>query len=230
MDTNSNSQGNAPESRPIQIAAGPVNLVGQLQLPTDARGLVIFTDGSGSASDSPVLRAVANTLASAGIAALILDIFTNDEESTDRATGVLRFDIGLLSQRVVWTGNWLNKHDETSNLRLGYYGVGLGGAAVSAAAVARPDLVGALVIQSGRVDLKDARVNELLAPTLLLAGEKNQDSVQRITIAFQRLEHVEHKDYQIIPNASSRLDEPASMQEVSKMALTWFSRYLVPFV
>lgn len=228
MDNTRNSSSESNAGRFIQVPAGAETVDGLLTIPTNAQGIALFTDGSGSSRDNEIFRSITRGLAEAGIASLLLNLLTTDEESLDEATGYLRFNTSVHTQRIVGAANWLAQHYETRNLRIGYYGVGLGAAATAAAAGIRPDLVGAMVAQASRLDLKETNLAGVQTPTLLISGEKDTDGIRRNQVALERLQGVTHKEFEIVPNSTSRFDTPEALKEVVRLASVWFTRYLVP--
>jgi dienelactone hydrolase len=158
------------EERLIQIAAGPLTLDGSLSLPKEAFGVVLFAHGSGSSRHSPRNRYVAHLLNEANLATLLIDLLTADEETLDARTGHLRFDIGLLAERLVGATDWLRGYPDTPHLPIGYFGASTGAAAALVAAAKRSDDVGAVVSRGGRPDLADEALEGVRAPTLLVVG------------------------------------------------------------
>jgi dienelactone hydrolase len=137
----------------VRVAVGPVTLEGNLSLPEErARGVVLFAHGSGSSRHSPRNRYVARVLNEAKLATLLVDLLTSDEEAIDLRTAHLRFDIGLLAERLVAVTDWLTQYPDTRHLRVGYFGASTGAAAALVAAAERPDMVGAVVSRGGRPD------------------------------------------------------------------------------
>ena len=137
----------------VRVRAGAVTLDGDLTLPDGARAIVLFAHGSGSSRLSPRNRHVADLLNEAGLATLLVDLLTPEEEMTDARTARLRFDIRLLAQRLVEVTDWLRERAETRGLRVGYFGASTGAAAALVAAAIRPEAVGAIVSRGGRPDL-----------------------------------------------------------------------------
>src|SRR6266545_204257 len=158
------------DERLVRIAAGSVTLEGNLSLPEGARGVVLFAHGSGSSRHSPRNRYVAQLLNEAGLATLLVDLLTSDEEAIDLRTAHLRFDIGLLARRLVDATDWLTRYPATEGLAVGYFGASTGGGAALVAAAERPDAVGAVVSRGGRPDLAGAALPRVSAPTLLVVG------------------------------------------------------------
>src|SRR3954451_11562975 len=164
----------AREERIARVEAGPVTLEGNLGVPEGARGVVLFAHGSGSGRHSPRNRFVARQLRAAGLATLLVDLLTAEEEAVDQYTAHLRFDIGLLADRLVGATDWLTENPRTAGLSVGYFGASTGGGAALVAAARRPNRVGAVVSRGGRPDLAGPALPHVRAPTLLIVG--GQDS------------------------------------------------------
>src|SRR5882762_10482593 len=126
------------EERLVRVVAFPVRLEGNLSLPKKPRGVVLFAHGSGSSRHSPRNRHVAKMLNEANLATLLVDLLTPEEETVDARTAHLRFDIGLLTQRLIGATDWLTQHPDTQHLRIGYFGASTGAAAALVAAAERP--------------------------------------------------------------------------------------------
>src|SRR5215217_8263976 len=157
----------------VQIEAGPAVLSGNLTIPENAVALVLFAHGSGSSRHSPRNQFVARTLNHAGLATLLFDLLTPNEEVTDVHTREHRFDIGLLAERLVQGTKWAKQQAQTRDLRVGYFGSSTGGAAALFAAAKIPQDVRAVVSRGGRPDLAADALPEVQAPTLLIVGGKD---------------------------------------------------------
>lgn len=213
------------EGRLVQIKVGQVTLEGDLSIPGGARGVVAFAHGSGSSRHSPRNRHVAQALRQAGLATLLFDLLTEDEERIDLRSGELRFDIRLLTNRLVGATDWLRRNEETRNLDLGYFGASTGAAAALVAAAERPGVVDAVVSRGGRPDLAGPALALVKAPTLLIVG--GHDSLV-IVINRQALEKLPgEKKLVIVPGATHLFEEPGALEEVARLAADWFLKYLV---
>jgi dienelactone hydrolase len=208
------------------VPAGQAVLQGSLATPRDAAGVVLFAHGSGSSRHSPRNRYVASVLQRSGFATLLLDLLTPEEETVDLRTSQLRFDIGLLAQRLVSTTDWLARERSTVNLPVGYFGASTGGGAALVAAAERPDAVHAVVSRGGRPDLAGDALPRVRTPTLLIVGgddlaviAMNEDAKARMR-AETRLE--------IIEGATHLFEEPGALEAVARLASDWFVRYLAP--
>src|SRR3979490_2730829 len=158
------------EDRLVQVPVGRVTLEGNLSLPEGAGGVVLFAHGSGSSRHSPRNRHVARMLNEANLGTLLIDLLTPEEEAVDSRTALLRFDIGLLTQRLIGATDWLTEHPDTRHLRIGYFGASTGAGAVLVAAAERPDVVGAVVSRGGRPDLAGRALAQVRAPPPPLRG------------------------------------------------------------
>jgi putative phosphoribosyl transferase len=212
------------ESELVTIPAGSVSLAGDLVIPSRASGVVLFAHGSGSGRHSPRNQFVAEELQTAGLATLLIDLLTTEEEAAERHTGHLRFDIGLLAERLIAATRWLDQQPATRSLGLGYFGASTGGGAALVAAAAAPTRVDAVVSRGGRPDLAGEALPGVRAPTLLIVGGHdptvlglNQSAMARMQ-ADTRLE--------IVPGAGHLFEEPGALKAVARLAADWFVRYL----
>ena len=208
----------------VHITAGPVTLEGNLSLPRGARGIVMFAHGSGSSRLSPRNRYVAQLLNQARLATLLVDLLTAQEEAIDLRTARLRFDIGLLAERLVGATDWLLEHPQTRELQIGYFGASTGAAAALVAAAERLDEVAAIVSRGGRPDLAGPRLPQVRAPTLLIVGGNDVQVIELNRAAFAQLRC--EKQLVIVPGATHLFEEPAALDEVARLAREWFQRYL----
>ena len=154
----------------MRISAGAIELEGNLGVVEGSEGVVLFAHGSGSGRSSPRNLYVASVLRQAGLSTLLIDLLTAEEEAVDLRTRQLRFDIGLLAERLVGATDWLRDNPFTQNLRVGYFGASTGAGAAFVAAAERPDEVGAVVSRGGRPDLAGEALSRVEAPTLLIVG------------------------------------------------------------
>ncbi len=214
------------EERPVQVSAGPVVLEGNLGVPDGARGVVLFAHGSGSGRHSPRNRYVARVLREAGLATLLIDLLTGEEEEVDLRTRHLRFDIGLLAERLVGATEWLERNPDTQDLRVGYFGASTGAAAALVAAAERPEPIGAIVSRGGRPDLAGPALPRVAAPTLLIVGENDVPVIGMNQEAMEQLRT--EKRLEIVPGATHLFEEPGALEEVARLAADWFVRHLDP--
>lgn len=211
---------------PVSISCGRTTLEGDLSIPYNASGIVLFAHGSGSSRYSHRNKYVAKILKYNGLATLLFDLLTHEEEEEDRWTVHLRFDIPLLADRLVYATDWIKNHRDTLNLKIGYFGASTGAAAALVAAARRPDLVQALVSRGGRPDLAGRELGRVIAPTLLIVGEKDEVVINLNNEAFKELKHVRDKSIIIVHNATHLFEEPGTLNEVAKAATNWFLIYL----
>ena len=209
---------------PVRIDADGDMLNGDLSLPANAAGLIVFAHGSGSSRHSSRNRMVADALQRARLATLILDLLTESEERVDMITAEFRFDIPLLARRVVSAVDWARAAQPTSALPIGLFGASTGAAAALIAAAERPEDVRAVVSRGGRPDLAEAALDRVLAPTLFIVGGRDEVVVQLNREAYARLRSEKHLD--LVPGATHLFDEPGALDEVSRVAREWFVRYL----
>ena len=210
----------------VQIPAGRAVLAGNLAIPDGAVALVLFAHGSGSSRHSPRNQFVARTLKDAGLATLLFDLLTPEEEAIDMRTGDLRFNIGLLAERLVHATNWAEQQDETRDLRTGYFGSSTGGAAALVAAVDIPQDVDAIVSRGGRPDLAGDALPKVQAPSLLIVGG-NDDIVIELNEMARDQMRCEVK-LEIVPGATHLFEEPGALEKVAKLASDWFVSHIGP--
>jgi dienelactone hydrolase len=208
-----------------KIASGKVVLEGDLALPGRSRGIVVFAHGSGSSRHSPRNRRVARVLQDAGLATLLMDLLTSEEEAIDIHTAHLRFDIALLAKRLEGATEWLVENDLTRHLHIGYFGASTGAAAALMAAAERRDLVKAVVSRGGRPDLAHDALPRVRAPTLLIVGGDDEPVIGMNQEAMQRMKVAECK-LVIVPGATHLFEEPGKLDEVAVLAREWFLRLL----
>jgi len=210
--------------RDVRIPAEDVPLDGNLTIPENAVALVLFAHGSGSSRHSPRNQFVAHTLNDAGLATLLFDLLTREEEALDMRTGDLRFNIGLLAERLVHATNWAKREQETRDLRVGYFGSSTGGAAALVAAAEIPKDVGAVVSRGGRPDLAGDALPKVQAPTLLIVGG-NDDIVIELNEMARDQMRCEVK-LEIVPGATHLFEEPGALEKVAKLASDWFVNHI----
>jgi dienelactone hydrolase len=210
--------------RRVEIDVAGVPLEGNLDVPSDAAGLVLFAHGSGSSRQSPRNRAVARFLRRRGLATLLFDLLTAREDEVDRLTRKLRFDIGLLADRLAGATDWALGQPELEGLSLGYFGASTGAAAELRAATRRPDAVRAVVSRGGRPDLAADALAQVAAPTLLIVGGNDHAVLDLNRSAFERLNA--EKDLKVVRGATHLFEEPGALDEVARLACDWFRRHL----
>ena len=209
----------------VHINVGPVELEGEMIVPPNARGVVLFAHGSGSSRLSPRNRYVAGVLRDAGFATLLIDLLTREEEQMDQVMGHLRFDIPVLAERLGRITDWLLKNPMTRDLGIAYFGASTGGGAALVAAADRPEVVKAIVSRGGRPDLAKEDLPRVKAPTLLIVGSNdplvlalNRDVMDQISAPIELA---------VITGATHLFEEAGALEEVARLAANWFKRYLI---
>ncbi len=212
----------------VRIPAGPIFLEGNLDIPDGAEGIVVFAHGSGSSRHSPRNRYVAGYLQEKGLATLLFDLLTVEEERIDNFTAHLRFDVELLTNRLVAATDWLLKNPNTSDLKIGFFGASTGAAAALIAAGERPGNVKAVVSRGGRPDLAERTLPYVKAATLLIVGSRDTPVIEMNRWAFNRLRS--EKEMKLVPGATHLFEEPGTLEETARLAGEWFTKYLSAIV
>src|SRR5881394_2956971 len=212
------------QAKGVHIRSGHVQLEGDLNIPDGAQGVVLFAHGSGSSRHSPRNQFVARTIREAGVGTLLFDLLTQEEEAVDMRTRHLRFDIGLLAERLVDATNWIKRGADTSHLRVGYFGSSTGGGAALVAAAAAGEAIGAVVSRGGRPDLAGDALPKVKSPTLLIVGGLDYPVIEMNKSALARMRC--EKELKIVPGATHLFEEPGTLQEVARLAADWFQRHL----
>ncbi|HEU4422669.1 MAG TPA: dienelactone hydrolase family protein [Pilimelia sp.] len=208
----------------VQVPAAGVTLNGDVTLPPQARGVVLFAHGSGSSRLSPRNRMVADRLGGVGFATVLTDLLTAEEERVDRVTAELRFDIGLLARRLTGVVDWIAEQPALGSLPLGLFGASTGAAAALLVAAARPQRVQAVVSRGGRPDLAGDELTRVAAPTLLIVGERDPQVLDLNEAAATRLGGP--STLWIVPGATHLFAEPGALERVAGAAAEWFDRHL----
>jgi putative phosphoribosyl transferase len=211
---------NLNREKSVQISSGKAVLEGDLATPALAQGIVLFAHGSGSSRHSPRNRYVAQMLQQAGLATLLMDLLTREEEAFDARTAALRFNIKFLASRLMDATSWLVSQPETRQLAIGYFGASTGAAAALVAAAELREFVAAIVSRGGRPDLAGAALRHVFAPTLLIVGERDLTVLELNRQAMAQLP-VE-KELKIVPKASHLFEEPGTLEAVAELARDWF--------
>jgi len=159
----------------------------------------------------------------AGFATLLIDLLSEDENRLDNASGELSHDAGFLAERLLSATDWVNADEATGSLRVGYYGASTGAAAALVAAAERPT-TGAVVSRGGRPDLAEAVLDRVDVPTLLIVGANDPEVLDLNQRALERLPG--EKALEVVPGATHLFDEPGALEEVARLAVDWFTRYL----
>jgi putative phosphoribosyl transferase len=209
-------------TKEVEIPARGVTLSGELNIPRNAAGVVLFAHGSGSSRHSPRNRHVARTIRNAGLGTLLFDLLTREEEAIDAYTRNLRFDIGLLADRLVNATYWLK--GEFDHVRAGYFGASTGAAAALVAAAQLGEIVGAVVSRGGRPDLAGDSLPLVKAPTLLIVGGLDYPVIEMNGHAYAQLRC--EKDMEIVAGATHLFEEPGTLDQAAHLAAKWFRTHL----
>jgi pimeloyl-ACP methyl ester carboxylesterase len=208
----------------VSIRIPPSGVIGDLTVPSNVRGVVVFAHGSGSSRLSSRNRFVAGVLQRAKLATLLVDLLTSEEEQIDLRTGQLRFDIDLLANRLVQATKWLADDRDIGGLPLGYFGASTGAAATLVAAARQPDSIRAVVSRGGRPDLAGLALPKVKAPTLLIVGGDDYPVIDLNKKALNELQC--EKGLEIVPGATHLFEEPGTLEEVAELASNWFENHL----
>jgi putative phosphoribosyl transferase len=207
----------------VRIPAS-VPLDGNLSVPANARGIVLFAHGSGSSRFSSRNKYVAEQLRQAGIGTLLMDLLSPQEEAVDNYTAELRFNIPLLAERLEAATAWLHQREDMSTFDLGYFGASTGAAAALIAAADLPELIRAVVSRGGRPDLAGDALSRVKAPTLLIVGGSDVPVIGMNREVFVKIPA--EKKLEVVPGATHLFEEPGALEQVSRLARDWFARYL----
>ncbi|HEX6966662.1 MAG TPA: dienelactone hydrolase family protein [Gemmatimonadaceae bacterium] len=208
----------------MELRSGNVVLHGTLGLPDGAQGVILFAHGSGSGRLSPRNNYVAHVLQDVGLATLLIDLLTREEEIVDARTAHLRFDIDFLAGRLLDATRWLVQTPETAGLAVGYFGASTGAAAALQAAAAGETPIFAVVSRGGRPDLAMPYLADVHAPTLLIVGGNDAPVIPLNRVAYDALRT--EKEMRIVPGATHLFEEPGALETVAELASDWFVRYL----
>jgi len=214
---------NLKNTTPVKIYLGKVALEADLSIPRNAKAIVLFAHGSGSSRFSPRNRYVAHMLNKAGIATLLMDLLTKEEEDEDVRTGRFRFNVRLLSTRLKHATEWVKTLPE-KKYNIGYFGASTGAAAAIMAAVELSDEVKAIVSRGGRPDLAMEYLQRVKAPTLLIVGSDDPAVLSINRKAFEYLPT--EKKLEIVQGATHLFEEPGKLEEVARLATSWFLKHL----
>jgi dienelactone hydrolase len=206
------------------MKAGTVVIDGDLAIPEQALGLVVFAHGSGSSRFSKRNRMVAQVLEEGGFATLLMDLLTREEEAIDLRTREYRFDIDLLGHRVVAAIDWASGESAVSALPIACFGASTGAAAALIAAAERPNAVRAVISRGGRPDLAGDALPHVQAPTLLIVGGADDVVIQLNRQAMRLMQAP--VSLEIVPGATHLFEEPGTLEQVSRLAVAWCRRHL----
>jgi dienelactone hydrolase len=210
-------------ARQVAIPLGITHLDGELAIPPGANGFVLFAHGSGSSRHSPRNKYVARTLRESQIGTFLFDLLTRDEEEEEKYTRHLRFDIDLLSKRLICATDFIKKQAEVQNLPIGYFGSSTGAAAALVAAAELGEQVSAVVSRGGRPDLAGDSLSKATAATLLIVGGYDERVISLNWEAYRRLRC--EKKVEIIDRATHLFEEPRALEEVARLAADWFKKH-----
>ena len=208
----------------VEVVTSSATLEGELVVPGGAKGAVIFAHGSGSSRRSPRNQFVARELRQGGLATLLFDLLTPEEEREEAHTRHLRFNIELLADRLAGATDWLRQHPSASHLSFGYFGASTGAGAALVAAAYRPNDVSAVVSRGGRPDLAGRFLQQVEAPTLLIVGGEDTLVIEMNRDALVQM-HGETR-LEIIPAATHLFEEPGALEAVAQLARGWFVQHL----
>lgn len=208
----------------INIPVDSVVLEGELELPENAPGVVIFAHGSGSSRHSPRNQFVARVIRDAGIGTLLIDLLTHAEDERDAVSGALRFDIPLLAKRLAGVTRWLARHPNTRRLKPAYFGASTGGGVALMAAATLGDRICAVVSRGGRPDLAWDALPLVASPTLLIVGGYDEMVIALNDDAFARLRC--EKDFRVVPGATHLFEEPGKLEQVAQFSAHWFKEHM----
>ncbi|MCX2739474.1 dienelactone hydrolase family protein [Pontibacter anaerobius] len=207
----------------VRIELKDATLIGDLIIPENAAGLIVFSHGSGSSRLSTRNRFVAEQLQRAGFATLLFDLLTEEEDQEYSN----RFDIPKITRRLIDTTYWIQKDPRTQNFNIGLFGASTGAAsAIGAAAAEGPDIIKAVVSRGGRPDLAHAVIPDLQVPTLLIVGGKDTEVLDLNKQAQDLMQCI--KDLEIVPDATHLFEEPGALEMVAQLAADWFRKYVKP--
>lgn len=216
----------AGEPREMVMTVPGGHLGGVLTIPEGATGIVLFAHGSGSSRHSPRNRQVAGMLQEAGLATLLMDLLTRDEDAVDQYTREFRFNIDLLGDRVTEVAGWVAQNPGTRDLPIGLFGASTGAAAALRAAAARPDLVRAVVSRGGRPDLAGDALPRVQAPTLLIVGAEDDQVISLNDLARRKM--LAPVRLVLVSGATHLFEEPGTLAAASRQACDWFLEHLSP--
>ena len=214
----------APMTTAVRVVIGGQSLQGDLGMPGQPRGIALFAHGSGSSRHSRRNQYVARALERRGLATLLIDLLTADEEAIDDQTAEYRFDIGMLSERLVAIVDWLRRQTATSSLPIGLFGASTGGGAALMAAAARPRDVAAVVSRGGRPDLAAAALSRVMSPTLLIVGGLDTDVIEMNRDARRQMRG--EVVLEIVPGATHLFEEAGALERVAELAGDWFIQHM----
>ncbi len=204
----------------VTIPINGVSVEGILRVPHNPRGIVLFAHGSGSGRHSPRNNYVAEILRKSRVATLLFDLLTEEEDLKYEN----RFNIGLLTERLIAATNWIEKNKTFKRLKFGYFGASTGAAAALKAAARIGSDIRAIVCRGGRPDLAMDEIKKVKSPTLLIVGENDAQVIELNKLAYEALNTT--KKLEIVPGASHLFEETGTLEKAAKLASVWFKKYL----
>jgi putative phosphoribosyl transferase len=216
------------ENRSVQILSMGVLLEGTINIPDDPTGLIVFVHGSGSSRFSPRNQYVAQILQDGGLATLLFDLLTVNEETIDLRTRYLRFNVDLLARRTAGVLEWLDLQPFAYDLKRGLFGASTGAAAALIAAAELPEKVDAVVSRGGRPDLADGALANVQTPTLLIVGGDDEAVIDLNQQALAEMQPEIDKKLMIVPGASHLFEESGTLERAAELARDWFLTHLSP--
>lgn len=214
------------ENRYVQISSAGVCLEGVVSIPTGAKGLAVFVHATGSHHHSPRNQYVAHILQEGGLATLLFDLLTPEEELIDQHTHQIRFNMDLLVRRTIGALDWLETQEYAHDLQVGLFGSSIGAAAALMVAAKRPDTVDAVVSRSGRPDLAGLALPNVQAATLLIVGSEDEIVTSLNEEALAQIQSGAEKKLMVVPGASHLFDEPGTLEYAARLARDWFQEHL----
>jgi dienelactone hydrolase len=212
------------DEKSVRLPAGEVELEGNLSVPENAMGIVVFAHGSGSSRFSRRNRRVAETLRERGMGTLLFDLLTAEEERVDEQTAELRFDVALLAARLAHAAAWVTGSEDTAGLPIGYFGASTGAAAALVAAAAAPQNICAIVSRGGRPDLAGPELRRVQQPVLLIVGGADTGVIDLNRQAYAQLPGEKHLE--IVPGATHLFEQPGAIETVARLAADWFEDWM----
>ena len=210
----------------VRIPAGRVTLNADLFVPVDARGIILFAHGSGSSRHSHRNQFVARVLQQSDFATLLMDLLTTEEEHLDNQTRELRFDIGMLAERLTAAVKWTADQARLKEMPIGLFGASTGAAAALVTAADQPDLVRSVVSRGGRPDLAGPALQKVTAPTLLIVG--GYDDAVLVLNEQAKAQMTGRVILKIVPRATHLFEEAGALAHVADLAAEWFQSTLKP--
>ncbi len=219
-----NPSANSNDEHLQRIPAGALYLEGNLSIPADARGIVLFPYAIESTQHISYTTGLAQLLQRSGLATLLVDLLTTEEKAVNTQTGYFRENIDIMQQRIIGIGDWLSEDSRAQNLGICYFGSDVTGAAALVAAVERPDLAVAIACAGGRMELASSYLSQVTTPVLLLVGEQDTPEIEANRQALEQLHG--NKSLELIKGVADISADPKTQENVAQLAVQWFERHL----